>query len=127
MTALRPDLEDLLSLGQHWVEIEWVVLPARHRSGNLPEDTSQVPYMARTRGLSEVQEPGTETSVLTATGRMLHGKIVSVRPGFAHSFGRPSEAWIELRESVRTQVEHGRPAVQAGRRPLPAEGGQRSV
>ena len=93
-----------MSVGGHWVEIEWVVLSAEQRSANVPDDTRRVAYMARTRGLSASREIGASTTVLTPSGRLLEGKIVSTEPGYDHSFGHPGEGWIALREAVRRLV-----------------------
>lgn len=94
---------------ERWVEVEWIVLPAGERAPNLPADTRLVPYMARTRGLSPVADPGAQTTVTTPSGRRIAGRLVAVEPGYDHSFGHPPVAWTTVRESIRRLVStaHG--------------------
>lgn len=94
--------------GRRWVEIEWVILPVDHRSDNLPADTRELPYVGRARGLaSGSAASGEQVEVVTLAGRALSGALVDVSPGYSHSFGRPLDAWVVMRESIRTLVTRG--------------------
>lgn len=94
---------------RRWVEIQWEILPASQRSENLPDDTREVPYLGRVRGLALGRsEPGDQVDVVTLAGRFLSGAVVDTRPGYTHSFGRPLEAWIRMRESIRLMVSEDR-------------------
>jgi hypothetical protein len=71
-----------------WVEIQKVVLNPEERAPSLPEDTRKVPYIMRVSGfLMEDAEIGQEVRIKTRIGRELTGKLVTVNPGYAHSFG----------------------------------------
>lgn len=99
---------------ERWIEIEWVVLPVGERAPNLPDDTRLVPYMARTRGLSHADEPGSQATVITPSGRRIAGRLIAVDPGYDHSFGQPPGAWTAVRESIRRLVSSARDASLSG-------------
>jgi hypothetical protein len=71
-----------------WVEIEQVVLKPEQRVQTLPVETRSVPYLLRVSGfLQQDAELGQEVQVRTIIGRTLSGKLISVNPGYRHSFG----------------------------------------
>ena len=73
-----------------WVQIHSVVLTADQRTGKLPEDTRGVPFEAWSKGhLVSPDEArlGDEVQVRTVTGRLLHGTLLAVDPGYGHGFG----------------------------------------
>jgi hypothetical protein len=71
-----------------WVEIEQVVLTPEQRSPALPEDTKKVPYLMRVSGFLEKEAAlGDEVEIRTIIGRVLSGKLVTVNPGYSHTFG----------------------------------------
>ncbi len=43
-------MENATAKAGDWVEVQIVVLDAGHRSGAVPADTSNVPYLARVKG-----------------------------------------------------------------------------
>lgn len=72
-----------------WVEIEQVILQPEERAQSLPEDTQKVPYLLRASGfLLENAEMGQDTRIRTIIGREISGKLVTVNPSYAHSFGK---------------------------------------
>ena len=89
-----------------WVEVEWVVAQPAERRADLPEDTRQVGYMARTRGIAVDPAIGEIAEILSPTGRRQVGSVVSIRPGYTHTFGAPVEAWVQMREAIRVLI-HG--------------------
>ena len=58
------------------------------RAPTLPQDTKQVPYILHVSGfLIEDAELGQETRIRTIIGRELPGVLITVNPGYNHSFG----------------------------------------
>jgi 2-amino-4-ketopentanoate thiolase alpha subunit len=71
-----------------WVEIEKILLTPEQRAPTLPEDTKQVPYVLNVSGfLLEDAELGSPARIRTLIGRELEGKLKTVNPSYAHSFG----------------------------------------
>ena len=75
------------SLG-NWVEIEQIILEPAQRAPTLPEDTRSTPYMLRVSGflLAEAQLGG-PARIRTIIGRELSGTLITINPGYTHSFG----------------------------------------
>ena len=73
----------------NWVRIYNVVLSAKERSSNLPEDTKKVPLEMWDKGflLNEEASIGDKVSVETIIGRKITGKLVEVNPSFDISYG----------------------------------------
>jgi 2-amino-4-ketopentanoate thiolase alpha subunit len=90
---------------EQWVEVEWLVAEPAERRDDLPEDTRRVAYRARIRGLASDPTIGDAAEVLTATGRRQVGTVVSIRPGYTHSFGDPLDPWVRMRESIRAMLQ----------------------
>lgn len=71
-----------------WVEIESVILTPDQRAVNLPAETKKVPYVLHVSGfLMEDAALGDMVQVCTIIGRELSGKLITVEPHYAHSFG----------------------------------------
>lgn len=71
-----------------WVEIEQIVLKPEERAPTLPEDTRRVPLVMRVSGfLVAAAALGEPARVRTVIGRELAGTLVTVNPGYGHSFG----------------------------------------
>ena len=72
-----------------WVRIYKVVLTAKERSINLPEDTKKVPLEMWDKGylIDEVAIIGDKVSVETVIGRHIMGELVEVNPSFDISYG----------------------------------------
>ena len=72
-----------------WVRIYNVVLGAKERSSNLPEDTKHVPLEMWDKGFltDEKASIGDKVSVETIIGRKITGKLVEVNPNFDISYG----------------------------------------
>jgi hypothetical protein len=83
-----------------WVEVTREVLAPGERAPNLPEDTAEVPYTLRVRGVALADaEEGAAVRVRTAAGREVEGRLVAVNPSFDHDFGDC------VPELVRTRLE----------------------
>lgn len=72
-----------------WVRIYKVVLTAKERSINLPEDTKKVPLEMWDKGylINKTAIIGDKVSVKTVIGRSIIGKLVEVNPSFDISYG----------------------------------------
>ncbi len=71
-----------------WVEIEQIVLTPAERAPSLPEETRKVPYILHVSGfLQDEAEAGQEVTIRTIIGRELHGRLITINPGYSHSFG----------------------------------------
>ncbi len=80
-----------------WVEIEKVVLKPEERAASLPEDTRQTPYEMRVSGfLLDEAELGEEARVRTLIGRELSGRLRTVNPSYAHSFGETVPELLQI-------------------------------
>jgi hypothetical protein len=85
-----------------WVEIEQVILKPEQRAPTLPEDTKNTPYVLRVSGfLVEASELGQQAEIRTRIGRKLSGTLITINPGYSHSFG---ETVPELL-TIGTEVE----------------------
>lgn len=71
-----------------WVEIKRTVLEPEERATNLPEDTKKTPYVLRMSGfLTADAELGELVTIRSLIGREHEGILVTVNPGYSHSFG----------------------------------------
>ena len=85
-----------------WVEVEWTFLTPSERSARIPEETRAVPYAVRARGTVEgTVLIGEEATVTLVTGRVVHGQIVAVNPGYTHTFGPRLSVLTQVQESIR--------------------------
>lgn len=72
-----------------WVRIYKVVLGAKERGANLPDDTKQVPLEMWDKGflIDEMAELGDTVTVETMVGRQIAGELVEVNPNFDINYG----------------------------------------
>jgi 2-amino-4-ketopentanoate thiolase alpha subunit len=86
-----------------WVQVEQVVLDPSQRAPSLPEDTRRVPYMLQVSGfLLENASLGEDARVRTLIGRELGGRLTTVNPSYAHSFGETIPELLDI------GLDHGR-------------------
>ncbi len=88
-----------------WTEIEFLVLKAGDRKAGVPPDTAALPYLARARGMAKSPSVGSTVEVETVVGRQMRGRVVSLNPGYEHTFGRPLPEWIRMRDSIRRELD----------------------
>lgn len=81
-------MEELAQIGD-WVQVELTILEPPSRAPKLPSDTQQVPFQARVKGtlVERSGRLGDQVSVETASGRLVHGKLISAHPIFTLDFG----------------------------------------
>lgn len=85
-----------------WVEIHRVLLVAGDRARQVPEDTQNVPLEMRVKGfLFKPALLGEEAEIVTAAGRLLHGTLTAVNPGYTHGFGPPIPELANIGGEVR--------------------------
>ena len=80
-----------------WVEIENIILTAEQRAPQVPEDTSNVPYIMRVAGfLTSDARVGEKVKIKTLIGRELEGTLKVVRPYYDHNFGETVEELLTI-------------------------------
>jgi len=95
-----------------WVRIHTVVLKPGKRAPKLPEETLQVPLEMWVKGalLEENASLGDDVTVRTITGRVVKGRLDSIRPSYRHSFGSfmpvLQDIGIELRALMKKGERH---------------------
>ncbi|SHK22362.1 2-amino-4-oxopentanoate thiolase subunit OrtA [Paramaledivibacter caminithermalis] len=89
-----------------WVEIENVVLPADSRAPQVPKDTKKTPLKMWTRGvlINDEAEIGETVRVNTLSGRIAEGKLVDIKPRYAHDFGYPVIELIETGLALKEDI-----------------------
>jgi hypothetical protein len=88
------------------VQVLQRLLEPHERAPGLPEDTAELPYEARVRGvLLEPTRPGEPATIRTAIGRTVTGRLEVVEPADTHSFGRPHPTLVEVAEEMRSLRE----------------------
>lgn len=94
-------MADLVRAGT-WVEVHRVVLGPGERAPQVPEDTQRVPLEMLARGwLDAPATLGDEASVTTAAGRHVTGRLVTVEPGYDHTFGPPLPELLAVGRELR--------------------------
>ncbi|QAT40260.1 2-amino-4-oxopentanoate thiolase subunit OrtA [Clostridium sp. JN-9] len=89
-----------------WVEVEETVLSPDERAQNIPEATKKTPLKVWVRGnCLEDCNMGQVVNVKTNSGRTLNGKVVSVNPGYYHSFGDYVEETAYIGIQARKMLE----------------------
>lgn len=95
-------MTELIKAGT-WVEIYQVILDARERAPQVPDDTRKVPLEMRARGWLTVQASmNEEVEIKTPTGRHLKGTLVEINPAYSHGFGSPIPELTSVGSEVRT-------------------------
>jgi hypothetical protein len=73
-----------------WVRIHSIVLTAKERNPQVPEDTARVPLEMWDKGflLNDEAAVGDEVEVETIIGRKVKGTLLEIAPAWDHDFGR---------------------------------------
>ncbi|MCL5987230.1 MAG: 2-amino-4-oxopentanoate thiolase subunit OrtA [Actinobacteria bacterium] len=89
-----------------WVQIHRIILTPEDRAPQVPDDTKSVPYEMRTKGfLLDDAQIGDEVEILSFTGRVLKGKLLTVNPPYSHDFGSPVEELLAAGKELRDMLE----------------------
>lgn len=85
-----------------WVEVEETVLIPVDRASNIPDETKKTPLKSWTRGkcLSDCKL-GSEVKVETNIGRIAHGSVVEIEPGYYHTYGKYVEEISNIGKQAR--------------------------
>lgn len=93
-----------------WVQVYLVVLEARSRAPQVPEDTAKVPLEMKVKGslVEDSAVMGDTVTVETAVGRRITGKLVAIDPPYDVGFGPPPvelrSVGSELRRMLKQEV-----------------------
>ncbi|MEG1548239.1 MAG: 2-amino-4-oxopentanoate thiolase subunit OrtA [Clostridia bacterium] len=91
-----------------WVLTHTIVLTPQQRASQVPEDTHKVPLEMWVKGrLTADAAIGDEVSVITRTGRMASGTLLTVNPRFDHDFGDFVPELLVIGDTVREIVFGG--------------------
>ncbi|GAB6087957.1 2-amino-4-oxopentanoate thiolase subunit OrtA [Alkaliphilus crotonatoxidans] len=91
-----------------WVRIHEIILKPEERSGNLPQDTKQVPLEMWVKGfLEEPAAVGDLVKVRTITGRQVAGRLIEVNPFYDHDFGKFVPELLEIGIQLRGMLWEG--------------------
>lgn len=90
-----------------WVRIHNVVLKAKERTANLPEDTKKVDLEMWDKGflINESANIGDEVEVETYIGRKEKGTMVEVNPHWEHSYGECVPELLYIGKQAREILE----------------------
>lgn len=89
-----------------WVQVHRVLLEPSERAPGLPADTAALPYEGWVKGfLTREAQVDEEATVRTLAGRLFSGRLVSLLPGYDHSFGPPVAALIAIGPALRSLLE----------------------
>ncbi|WP_071394390.1 2-amino-4-oxopentanoate thiolase subunit OrtA [Bacillus tuaregi] len=91
-----------------WVMIHSIVLEAKDRAPQVPDDTKQVPLEKFVRGfLQEDAEIGDIVKVKTVADRHDQGKLVEVHPTHRHGFGEFVPEILRIDQDLRKALFGG--------------------
>lgn len=115
LSSLRLDIKNLRSvivllkaIKGDWVEIEEVLLEAGRRAPQVSEDTQNTPLMQWIKG--QLEEPEAElgdiVSIKTLAGRIVKGKLSTINPSYAHSFGPPIKELVDVGNELQEELKN---------------------
>ena len=91
-----------------WVRIHRVVLKADDRTAKIPDDTQRCDLEMWTKGFLQADaEIGDEVTVITASNREEHGKLIEVDPYYTHSYGKFVPDIIQIDKQLREIMDFG--------------------
>lgn len=91
-----------------YVQIHRIILEPGERAEHLPPDTKKVPLEMWGKGfLNGDAEIGEDAAITTVTGRVVHGTLVGVNPGYTHGFGRYIPEMLHIGPQLRELLKDG--------------------
>jgi hypothetical protein len=85
-----------------WVELHRQLLAPGERAPQVPPETQAVPLELAIRGrLVAEAAVGEEAEIATPAGRRVRGTLRAVLPAYAHGFGPPEPALLEVGRELR--------------------------
>lgn len=92
-----------------WVEVERVLLEPGDRAPGLPEETAATPLRMWVKGFARsAASLGEPLEVETMTGRVEHGALSAVLPGYTHTFGTPPPQLVHVGRDLRGRLARWR-------------------
>ncbi len=89
-----------------WVEVYKIILQPQERTAKIPKDTKNTPFEMKARGfLLNDADMGDQVEIRTLTGRILSGKLITVNPGYRHSFGAPIQELLNVGNELKKIIE----------------------
>lgn len=95
--------------GGDWVRIHDIVLEAKNRAYNLPEDTKKVNLEMWVKGflLNDFARVGDLVEIETYIGRKVRGYLVEINPYFDHDYGKFIPEILYIGRQAREMLEKG--------------------
>jgi hypothetical protein len=89
-----------------WVRIKRIVLNAKDRSSNLPEDTKKVPLVMWDKGflLDDNASIGDWVWVETVIGRRIEGEFVQADPSYDVNYGESVNETLYIGRQLRKML-----------------------
>jgi len=99
----------MIAMKGDWVRIKKIVLQAKERSDNLPEDTKKVPLVMWDKGflLNDSASLGDWVKVETIIGREIEGGFVQMDPSYDVNYGPSVNETLYIGKQLREMLgEH---------------------
>lgn len=91
-----------------WVEIHYIVLEARERTGDIPEDTQKVPLECWIKGWAvEEGSLGEKITIETPAHRHVEGTLTRINPEYTHTFGPYARELSTIGKELRKALKEG--------------------
>ncbi|MDR1541921.1 MAG: 2-amino-4-ketopentanoate thiolase [Clostridiales bacterium] len=85
-----------------WVSIRRTLLEPASRTGRLPDETKETPFVMWVKGrLEEAAEIGAPVAVITRTGRRENGVLEAVNPQYQLDYGDFTEELLFIDDQAR--------------------------
>ena len=96
----------MIAMKGDWVRIKKIVLQAKERSDNLPEDTKKVPLVMWDKGflLNDSASLGDWVKVETIIGREIEGELVQVDPSYEVNYGPSVNETLYIGKQLREML-----------------------
>ncbi len=96
----------MIAMKGDWVRIKKIVLQAKERSDNLPEDTKKVPLIMWDKGflLNDNASLGDWVKVETIIGREIEGELVQVDPSYEVNYGPSVNETLYIGKQLREML-----------------------
>lgn len=91
-----------------WVRVHDIILTAKERASNLPEDTKKVPLEMWTKGvLQSDAKLGDRVRIKTITGREVEAELIEVDPYYDHNYGKHVPQLLDIGVQLRNLLAGG--------------------
>ena len=89
-----------------WVRVYKIVIDAKDRSPNLPEDTKKVPMEMWDKGflINDEASIGDQVQVETIVGRIIEGELVEINPSYDINYGECVTETLYIGKQLREML-----------------------